>query len=187
MARDYKSRANPAPKKQQTPGWIWFFAGLVVGLFAASLAWLKFASSAGHQQIPPVAASKPKQEQKARPPKPNFEFYTVLPEMEVVVPAPETKTQKLSAPAATPPLPTTTGTSYMLQMGSFRKHTDADRMKAELALLGIQAEIQKVSINNRDTFHRVRSGPYHSSQKINQIRALLAQNYINSLLIKLKK
>ncbi len=37
--------------------------------------------------------------------------------------------------------------AYILQMGSFRKFADADRMKARLALIGIEAEIQRVSIN----------------------------------------
>jgi len=155
MARDYKSRANPGPKKQQTSGWTWFSAGLLVGLFTAGLIWLKFASPANNPQAPPQAEAskpkqatiKPKQVQKPLPTKPNFEFYTVLPEMEVVVPEPlpdlKNGTKKASAPVVSRTLPAA-GTAYMLQMGSFRKHTDADRMKARLALLGIETEIQKV-------------------------------------------
>ena len=199
MARDYKSRAHPKPKKTQTPGWVWFITGLLVGLFAAGLAWLKLAPPMGDRQRPQTAASQPKQaapkpkkEQKPLPPKPRFDFYTVLPEMEVVVPEPEPEpapakeTRKPSAPAVAERT-RTTGTAYMLQMGSFRKYEDADRMKARLALLGIEAEIQKVNINNQDVFHRVRSGPYHSSQQVNRLRARLRQNKINTLLIKLKK
>lgn len=200
MARDYKTRANPKPKPQQTPGWIWFFAGLLVGLFAASLVWLKFGQHPTNQPIitkpdntrtqqQERAKAKPK-EPKSLPPKPRFDFYTVLPEMEVVVPEPEPdpepqQTPKKQTAAKVPP--TATGTAYMLQMGSFRKYEDADRMKAGLALLGIQAEIQKVTINNKDTYHRVRSGPYHNSQQVNQLRSQLEKNHVNTLLIKLKK
>ena len=199
MARDYKTRANPKPKQQQTSGWIWFFAGLLVGLFAAGLAWLKFGQYPTHQVAPakpgnthaqrqqePTKA-KPK-EQKTLPPKPRFDFYTVLPEMEVVVPEPEpiprqaSQKQSVSTTASTK-----TGSAYMLQMGSFLKYEDADRMKASLALLGIQAEIQKVTINNKDTYHRVRSGPYRNSQQVNRLRTQLQKNGVNSLLIKLKK
>ncbi len=96
MARDYKTRANPKPKKQQTSGWIWFFAGLLVGLFIAGLAWLKLGpQSAGHRLVPKPASSTAHQQkrshtkpeaQRSLPPKPRFDFYTVLPEMEVVVP-----------------------------------------------------------------------------------------------------
>ncbi len=188
MARDYKTRANPKPKKQQTSGWNWFFAGLLVGLFAAGLIWLKF----GQQQAvvtKPAPARQPeslKREadpQASLPPKPRFDFYTTLPEMEVVVPEPDPIPKQAPKKAS----PATAGSTYMLQMGSFRKYRDADRMKASLALLGIQAEIQKVTINNKDTYHRVRSGPYRSSQQINQIRDQLRKNKINSLLIKLKR
>jgi len=76
--------------------------------------------------------------------------------------------------------------SYMLQMGSFRKYADADRLKASLALVGIRAEIQKVRINSKDTFHRVRAGPY-TREKVNILRARLKENSISSLVIKLKK
>ena len=47
----------------------------------------------------------------------------------------------------------------MLQMGSFRQYADADRLKASLALVGIQAEIQKVKIDNGEIFHWW-AGPY---------------------------
>lgn len=73
----------------------------------------------------------------------------------------------------------------MLQMGSFRKYADADRLKASLALVGIQAEIQKVKIDNGETFHRVRAGPY-TQEKVKLLNAKLKQNRINSLMIKLK-
>ncbi len=192
MARDYKTRANPKPKKQQTSGWAWFFAGLLVGLFAAGLFWLKFgqqqemaakpAHAPAHQQEDPKRAAE---KQDSRPPKPRFDFYTTLPLMEVEVAVPEPDPIPRQAPKKAAPV--TTGSTYMLQMGSFRKYGDADRMKASLALLGIQAEIQKVTINNKDTYHRVRSGPYRSGQQINQIRDQLRKNKINSLLIKLKR
>ncbi len=76
--------------------------------------------------------------------------------------------------------------AYILQMGSFRKFADADRMKANLALIGIEAEVQKVSINNKDTYHRVRSGPYRSQAQLNRVRQLAKDNNISTLVIKLK-
>ena len=206
MARDYKSRATPKPKKKQTPGWVWFFTGLLVGLFSSGLIWLKFAPQETDHTVvnrqsspsPPAQPQKSREtkprDEKSLPPKPRFDFYTVLPEMEVVVPEPEPEPPQAPKPTAQKPVSpgtaatvTGSGTAYMLQMGSFRRHGDADRMKANLALLGIQAEIQKVVINNQDTYHRVRSGPYHSSQQVNKIRSQLQKNKINSLLIKLKK
>jgi len=201
VARDYKTRANPKPKQQQTSGWIWFFAGLLVGLFAAALVWLKFGQLPTNPAAPPKPTTtraqaqapvkaKPVEQKKALPPKPRFDFYTVLPEMEVVVPEPEPDPipQQASQKQATlKGSPAATGSAYMLQMGSFSKYEDADRMKASLALLGIKAEIQKVTINNKETYHRVRSGPYRSSQQVNQLRAQLQKNGVSSLLIKLKQ
>ena len=196
MSRDYKGRANPGPKKKQqkqSSGGIWFAAGLVAGLFIAGLVWLKLASTLCDEAGPQTAAYKataiqketstPKnKEEKSLPPKPRFDFYTVLPEMEVLVPEPEEDEPPAPAVAAGAPA---TGSAYMLQMGSFRKHGDADRFKANLALLGVEAKIQKVN-NEQGVFHRVLSGPYRNRKEINEVRARLQQNKINSLLIKLK-
>jgi cell division protein FtsN len=200
MSRDYKSRANP-PRKQARPpvaGWIWFAGGLAVGLFISALVWLKMAPDG--VRFPQVAApvAKPKGESaggatKTRPEKsagepaskPRFDFYTILPEMEVVVPDPEPAVKDASGmPVAG--VQATSGADYMLQMGSFKKHSDADRLKASLALVGISAEIQKVSLSGDEVFHRVRSGPY-TGEQANTLRARLRQNNISSLVIKLKQ
>ncbi len=201
-ARDYKSRANPAQrnKKQQKPGWVWFVAGLLVGLFVASLVWLKVSPS-GHafprqaavsnqKDAPEVAKSQEKSEPET--PKPRFDFYTILPEMEVIVPDPadEPEPETTAATAAEDSAPVKQASagaaSYMLQMGSFRRYADADRLKASLALVGIHAEIQRVSIKDGDVYHRVRSGPYDRVE-VNRLRAKLQQNKISSLVIKYRK
>lgn len=75
----------------------------------------------------------------------------------------------------------------MLQMGSFRRIKDAERRKAELAIIGIESAIQSVNSGTREALYRVRSGPYRSRHKITQLRALARQNNIDSLPIKLKK
>jgi cell division protein FtsN len=202
-ARDYKSRANPAQrnKKQQKPGWVWFVAGLLVGLFVASLVWLKVTPSgpAFPRQAtvtkqkgakPEVAESKEKGEPET--PKPRFDFYTILPEMEVIVPdpadEPEPETSAATTAEDSPPVKRAAAesASYMLQMGSFRRYVDADRLKASLALVGIQAEIQRVSIKDGDVYHRVRSGPYNRAE-VNRLRSKLQQNKISSLVIKYRK
>jgi cell division protein FtsN len=195
MPRDYKSRASAPRKKRQrqVPGWVWFLSGLLVGLFFSGLAWLKLLpadarlTSQTQNQESGVKKQRPAGKKAPAAPKPRFDFYTILPEMEVVVPEPEPeaapppvkrgKIKKESAAAASG--------RYMLQMGSFRKFADADRLKASLALVGIQAEIQKVRVSGSGTFHRVRSGPY-TENKVNKLRARLKQNGINSLVIKLK-
>ncbi|MCU7842429.1 MAG: SPOR domain-containing protein [Candidatus Thiodiazotropha sp. (ex Monitilora ramsayi)] len=187
---DYKRRANPKKKNRgHTSCSIWFFAGIVAGAFVVGLLWLKLGGDLSNAPVPGV--TKPTTSPKSNTPKPTFEFYTILPEMEVVIPDEELMVPEDPEPARSQPeTPTPTvkdGTAYILQMGSFRKYGDADRMKAKLALIGIEAEIQKVSINNRDTFHRVRSGPYSTQQQLNAVRRLANENNIASLVIKLKK
>jgi cell division protein FtsN len=190
---DYKHRAGSKKKSRNSGSCsVWFFGGLVAGAFVVGLLWLKMGNNLGTATVPGVAKPKISDSKPAREtPKPTFEFYTILPEMEVVIPdeelvAPESSdAPNAHAETATPSV--VDGTSYILQMGSFRKFEDADRMKAKLALIGIEAEIQKVSINNRDTFHRVRSGPYQSQTQLNAIRKLAKENNIASLVIKLKQ
>jgi cell division protein FtsN len=104
--------------------------------------------------------------------KPQYDFYTVLPEIEEVLPkeaAPpptpvaSVKIKPVSKAGAKPAtrdirtLPP--GSAYMLQVVSYGQQVDAERLKAKLALEGMRASIQKVSIENKDYF-RVRIGPY---------------------------
>ena len=198
MSRDYKSRANTQQRKRgPKPCWVWFIAGLLVGLFFSMLAWLKLPSAEVKPAVAPAiskaapASEKEKAPSEAVNPKPRFDFFTILPEMEVVVPEPEVESRETLKPKSAE---TGTGAEvvtvaaadrYMLQMGSFRQYADADRLKASLALVGIQAEIQKVKIDTGELFHRVRAGPY-SPEKVKMLSARLKENRINSLMIKLK-
>jgi len=191
MPRDYKSRANtPQKKKRPIPGWVWFIVGLLVGLFFSGLAWLKLLPADGKTSTASVvskaapAAESGRTPPKERTPKPRFDFFTILPEMEVVVPEPEVVPRALTKPKSAGEA-AAKADRYMLQMGSFRKYADADRLKASLALVGIQAEIQKVKIDNGEVFHRVRAGPY-TPDKVKLLSAKLKENQINSLMIKLK-
>jgi len=200
---DYKHRATPNLKSKRTHNGstaLGFFGGFIAGAFVMGLVWLKFGPELTAGRVPGVSppASRTSEAKPNNTPKPQFEFYSILPEMEVVIPDEEIvppKEEKPAAPAAVNPQPTkppapprqaATKESYILQMGSFRKFADADRMKARLALIGIEAEVQKVSINNKDTYHRVRSGPYHSQNELNRARKLAKDNNITTLVIKLK-
>lgn len=203
MPRDYKSRANTSYRREKHPsGWVLFSSGLVVGLFISGLAWLKLSppddpaarllgAPVARQTRPPVEPLEEPEESDA--PRPRFDFYTILPEMEVVVPEPKPAPTSATRPKAPTPSPRVSTVSkpeappgrYMLQMGSFKTFSDADRLKARLALVGIEADIQKVRIDGGAIFHRVRSGPY-DERRVNALRSRLKQNKINSLVIRLK-
>lgn len=200
MARDYKNSRGKAftrKTRKPVPGWLWLVAGLTIGLFAAFLVWLdKRPADLGEspsQAAAPASSSAPKKEQEkaknsggekkaaatvassgSEQPKPRFDFYTILPEMEVIIPDKELKNR------AAPKGP---AESYFLQAGSFRNEADADALKANLALLGIEAKIQSVSAGG-DTWHRVRLGPYNDLNQLDQVRAQLRQNNINAIPVK---
>jgi cell division protein FtsN len=204
MARDYKNSsraraaAKPRPKpksrpKQGTPAPIWFLAGLALGLGAA------LAVQAYHVQLAPrllspvaaVAEPAPDAKTPTSDNRPRFEFYRILPEMEVVVPEEEERalTAKPKPPAAaTPPTPSKPAPSkerYLLQVASFQQHAEADRLKAQLALIGLQATIQTVEIHGGQTWHRVRVGPFSDRDEIASVRQRLQANGIEAVLLKL--
>lgn len=211
MARDYKNRVQPKDDAPKRRGHclFWFLAGVLLGGFAMGLMWLKYdpalIRSAEVLRDKPV----PKVDKAHRPPESSsieFEFPDMLKEMKVFLdddpeppaalpPKPKPKVVKAEPPkreppAATPPKPKpvakTEHEAYELQLGSFRKVQDAERLKAKLAFLGIQTRIQKVTINGNKTFHRVRSGPYSSQQQMDDVRRVLSRNQVKSIVVRWK-
>lgn len=121
--------------------------------------------------------------------RPRFEFYTILPEMEVVIPEEELvdnsgSVNKNSVKKVVPNK--FVKNSLLLQAGSFKKYQDADRLKAKLALIGLEANIQNVNIG-KDKWHRVRIGPFKTLDDINETRLRLAENNIKTIIIKYQK
>jgi len=159
---------------QAIPGWGMLLIGLVIGLFIAFLVYLDRLDSA------------PAAEQKTEAPepsvKPRFEFYSILPELEMVVPdILENVVRDSSSPQRTDK--TDDEPTYYLQAGSFKNSGEADRMKANLALLGLDVVVQSVTVN-KVAWHRVRVGPLHSAQALRRARERLRDNDIEFMLLK---
>lgn len=76
------------------------------------------------------------------------------------------------------------GTQYYLQAGAFKDADEAQALKAELALLGLEAHIQTTETASGATLQRVRLGPYADLSQVDAARQLLTQNNINADLIK---
>lgn len=130
---------------------------------------------------------------------PTFDFYTLLPETEVVVQQPqqsqqsivtsppesaaEAPAQPVSAPAVAA-IPAEAQISYMIQVGSFRKLEDADAFRARLAFLGVESKVQTVTIDNQDTWHRVQIGPIVGRDSADAMQKRLQENQIESLLMR---
>ena len=105
---------------------------------------------------------------------------------ETVVAAAESAASLPSAPEPAPPAPSPVDTPgmYVLQMGAFIRQTEAESLKARLALVGMNARIQPVMVD-RQTYYRVRIGPTGDLAQLNADRARLQQHRFDSILLKL--
>ncbi|HUX74368.1 MAG TPA: SPOR domain-containing protein [Steroidobacteraceae bacterium] len=191
MAKDYKPRRA---RTAQIPAWNGFFLGLAVGLAIAGAVYLQ-------DRRPKPAAAQPQRAQKARQtnfaagggrangeaagaaasaaiPAKSYDFYRMLPNFEVVLPAKGKEVKADLRPAAE----TRPGT-YILQAGSYKHFADADRVRAQLALQGIESKVQKVSVDN-DTWHRIRIGPVSNLDALNRMRRILRKANIDVLVIR---
>lgn len=189
--RDYKQRPARSPKKppRQRSPWLYFAAGTLTGVAATVLIYLNEFVPAplyvSPQNVTPEQASAEADtkanSEKPDPPKPRFEFYTLLPEMEMAVPDADLKPGSRETGGA----PAGAGT-YYLQAGSFRLPEEAEKLKANLAFLGLESSIQTVAINGADTWHRVRMGPFTDLASLNQVRRRLRENKIESIVLKVR-
>ncbi|MDE0280875.1 MAG: SPOR domain-containing protein [Gammaproteobacteria bacterium] len=174
---------------------------------------------------------------KPEPQQTNYDFFTVLPEIEVVVSEGEDAPTEAAYPEQAPAEPASTEpalpdpaspetepaetepaqlassspapaqpadppekpqapvreakpepvSTYMLQAGSFSRPAEADRQKARIALLGLSAGIQKVTIQGRGDFYRVRLGPYASYSRMEDADRRLKGEGIQAIRLKVSR
>jgi cell division protein FtsN len=189
MTRDYKNARRHA--ERPLPGWVWMLAGLTMGLAVALVVYLNQprpssiapqATTPAPANSPPVAAAT--QQPKPAPAERRFDFYTLLPELEVVVPESQSRPPAAGGtPTQTTPAQAAASGPYILQAGSFQRASEADTLKANLALLGVEANIQTVTVD-QNTWHRVRIGPYNDLAELNRVRERLARNHIDTVTLK---
>ena len=191
-------------------GLAWFLAGAVAG---GLLTWVMLGHDPAAEQVRATVERTVGHsigiEPAAPPPKPKFEFYTLLPEMEVVVPD-----EDLPAPRPAPVAADTTDDGdaadtgitagptvkeaaeggedadatpgpghYILQVASFRRMQEADGLKAQLTLLGFSPVVQTVAIDSDEKWHRVRIGPYADRDSLESARVRLRANGHGSPLV----
>lgn len=200
MARDYKPRSgngrspgSPGPKRTEragkskakppTPPWVWVAAGFTLGIGVAAGVHVYLQAPVSSGRTIAAAGGATDGMSTAHREKTRFEFYSLLPEMEVVVPESEVAGRTaVKADKRTREAPA----RYILQAGAFRSLADADRLRASLALTGLEATIQTVSVDGNETWHRVRLGPYSDVESLNSTRTRLRRASINAMVLKIK-
>jgi cell division protein FtsN len=217
MAAKRTKQAYRGNEKQSWPAWIWLCLGVLLGLGLSALILIKdWAPMLRKKNLPqpnPEATAPKESEQavaedagkKPAPPKKTYDFYSVLPEMEVVIPdaelsakaraeqqrqqqqAAQTQSGAAANPAATTaatPTPAADASGrYVLMAGSYAEARAADEAKAKLALLGIVAKVQSITINGK-TWNRVIVGPYSNASETESAKATLAENGVKAIPMK---
>jgi cell division protein FtsN len=186
MARDYK------PKRKRPgggfSGWIGVACGLAAGLAIAAAIYVK-----DHRpDAPGVKIAAKTDKKKARggdasdgadagtsdDSAKSYAFYDMLPKFEVVVPEKDKDVRP-----DTRAVPETRSGTYVLQAGSYKNFADADRVRAKLALQGVESKVQKVSVDS-DTWHRIRIGPISNLDELNRMRSILRKADVDVLVIR---
>lgn len=148
-------------------------------------------------QASKAVAPKPVLVDKAPRAKTPYEFYTVLPEFEEVLPkdAPAevtsiavAKSENKSKVKAKPVVDNALkpGGSYVLQVASYGQRADAEKLKAKLALGGLRSHVQEVSIESKK-YYRVRVGPYSDYGSMTSDDYKLSRMGFKALRLKISK
>jgi cell division protein FtsN len=201
MSRDYKNSGSAAPTGRGSPIWVGILIGLLVGLCIALGVALYINKGANpflqKQKAAETSTGKSTDSQKdstaaqtSKPSepagekhvkngevKPRFDFYKILPGTEEAV---TDKQFKRASPTATKEV-------YFLQVAAFQNPSDADNLKARLALAGIETQIQTATLPDGQIWHRVRVGPFSNQDELSKSRAALKENKLEANLIKVRE
>lgn len=186
LSRDFKGvrRHKHVAASQAFSGWVGLGVGLGIGLAIALAVHLYHRSDdADVAEALPAPATAPApasaaatEEADVKPATgategPEFNFYDVLPTQGVEVP----ESPVDAAPVKTP-LPTG---GALLQAGSFKQASEAEKMVARLALHGVDAKIQRASVDD-ETWYRVRIGPIDDVREFEAVKSKLREAEISA-------
>ena len=185
MTRDFANKPRRQNRRSgyqsRVPAWVWLFTGSVLGAFVMFLVYLTGVPSQPSQfpeltlSESPTEPPKPSVETvEPAQPSPRFDFYQLLEKRDI------TKVE----PPDSSITPVHTGVKYTLQAGSFRDPANADRLRAELILLNLEARVETVTARNADTLHLVIVGPFTTQAQLAKARGTLAARDIDSLVLK---
>ncbi len=180
---------HPIPRQRRGRGLLWF----VLGGVAATLLILFVPSI--HRELKQTEKKTMRralalQKTITRPPAatthstlrqaPHFDFYRLLTRSSQILTAGESReiqktpaTKQVAVPGA-----------YILQVASFQSRRDARALKAQLALWGIEAKVQSVTVRN-ESWNRVRIGPVSNLTRLNRLRNRLLEHKLKPMLVRI--
>jgi cell division protein FtsN len=183
--RDYKS---PHRRPLDLGRWREFGSGALGGVVLASIAFV-YLGGRGHPAADKADAPRPDPHRSAHAdledsvaegkPSERYDFYQMLPNFEVVVPEKDKEVRRDLPAGAKIERPGV----YVLQAGSYRNESDAERVRKQLALQGVQARVQRVAVD-ADVWHRVRIGPIGNLEELNRVRRQLQAADVDALVIR---
>ncbi len=171
------AHASRVGAERSIPGWLWLLTGMIVGAFVMFLIHLADLKGQQGSSAPASKEEKPakKEAVEEKPTLPVFEFYDRL------------KSDQVEIPDYEPPREPTAEEmdhEFFLQVASFRRQEDADKVRAQLILLNMDANIETSKLQSGDIRYRVIVGPYHSKSKLAKARQTLVQNRFDYLTLK---
>ncbi|MGH1471783.1 MAG: SPOR domain-containing protein [Cellvibrionaceae bacterium] len=179
------------------PGWVWLFTGVILGAFVMFLFYLKdippqpkMANNPSNEKT--SAWNRSQEENSDRQntektgklketasdgaPAPDFVFYELLKENELIVETDPTVSQQAALKALK-------SIEYIIQAGSFRNIEDAERLRAKLILNNLPAKIDSRTVGE-STWHRIMVGPFKNRPMTAKARGTLASMNIDTMVIK---
>ncbi|HEY2401901.1 MAG TPA: SPOR domain-containing protein [Steroidobacteraceae bacterium] len=185
--RDYKRRQKPSLE-------LWkmreFGMGALVGIILAGSATVFIMNARQHEAAVREKNEAPRPDPHRKAPADpeasgtaatgeKYDFYEMLPNFEVVVPEKDKDVKRDVSATAKVERPGV----YVLQAGSYRNEADADRVRQQLSMQGIDAKVQRVSVDT-DVWHRVRIGPITNLDQLNKVRKQLQAADVDALVIR---
>ena len=177
MPQDFAKRPPlQAPSAGGGVKFAWFGSGILVGVFGSFLFYLwqfvpEDTAAAADKPTASIISSQEIVEM-------DYDFYDLFPTAEVPIVEEYSSTgEKVIAPE---------NYAYLLQAGSFRSREDADRLRAQLILRGLEVFVKEVE-QASGIWHRVMVGPLDSELLLNRTRNSLAEANIETIKLRIKR
>jgi cell division protein FtsN len=119
-----------------------------------------------------------RQDSPAEEPHFDFQFYGILPKLEVVVPENEIKIRIQKEQTNSKK----SDSKYIMQAGSFREFSEAKTLKNKLRAIGIESHIEQAKVKNI-IWNRVKLGPFSNLSSVMDIKNRLKSKGMTALIL----